>query len=119
LIFTPRYFTVEFHEITVVLILYIKVINFFLFEMKNARHFDAFRRSCHLTVQEYILSRSFCNNKQSAGLVTSLYNVTSSAKSFRVECLTTDRKSSTYKRNKRGPSTEPCGTPDLTGSQSE
>ena len=42
LIYTPRYLTIEFHEIKVVLILCIKVINF-LFEMKIAKHFYAFR----------------------------------------------------------------------------
>ena len=29
-------------------IMYIKVINFFLFEMKNTKHFKVFRWSCHL-----------------------------------------------------------------------
>ena len=61
----------------------------------------------------------FRSNKQSLELFTSLYYAMSSTNSFRVGLFTTNYKSSTYNRNNRVPNTEPCGTPDLTGSQSE
>ena len=44
-----------------------------MFEIKNAKHFDAFTHNCHLIVQEQILSRSFHSNKQSEELAISLH----------------------------------------------
>ena len=63
-----------------------------------------------------MLSRSCCSTEQSVGHLISRY---SAVNSFRVELLTTICRSSMNSRNRIGPSTEPCGTPDLTGSQSE
>ena len=104
--------TIEIHEIIVPLIAYILVRGFLLLKIGNASHLDAFRWSCYLVVQEEMFSRSCCSNEQSAEHVTSRYNATSSVNNFRVEFLVTLCKLSVYNRNRGGPSTDPCGTPD-------
>ena len=44
--------------------------------------------------------------------------IVSSAKSVMLLCIVSGI-SFMYKRNKQGPSTEPCGTPDITGHDSD
>ena len=49
---------------------------FLLLEISNTPHFDALWRSCHLVVQEEMLSRSCCSNEQSAEHLISQYIAT-------------------------------------------
>ena len=82
-------------------------------------HFEVLKCKSHLTLHEYRESISFCNNLQSDIFLLELKHLESSANSATVAFWTVLGMSFIYKRNKSGPNTEPCGTPDTAGSQSE
>ena len=56
--------------------------------MFRATHLPGFNRTCQATVHSDIQDRSSCNRSQSEASVTTLYIVTSSAKTFKVELVT-------------------------------
>ena len=65
-----------------------------------------------------MISRSFCKITVSLALLIIIYNSVSSAY-WGSEDLTKFGNSDVNKLNNTGPITEPCGTPDVTGTQSD
>ena len=65
-----------------------------------------------------ILSRSSCSSLQSSLEATTRYAIVSSAKSRTCDDSESGR-SLIKTRNKIGPRTDPCGTPDVTGADAE
>ena len=66
------------------------------------------------------MSRSFCRETWSSGLWISRYTRQSSAKRWHlVDGCRTDKRPLMYRRNRSGPSTVPCGTPEVTSELEE
>ena len=85
-----------------------------LFEMRRTSHLSGLNFISHFSSQSWSLFRSSCNAWVSAFVLIVLYNSESSANNLTVDWTQWGR-SLIYARNKRGPSTIPWGTPDVTG----
>ena len=81
--------------------------------------FTGLNVTSHFSAQRWILARSKFNCSAACmGSSTMKYKLVSSAKSLIDELMST-KMSIIYKRNRRGPRIEPCGTPALTEVQKE
>ena len=76
-------------------------------------HLSGWNFMSHFCSQSSNEVRSFCRMARSKSLLIGRSIAVSSAKSLVLEATVFGR-SFMYVRNKQGPSTEPCGTPDLT-----
>ena len=85
-----------------------------LFEMQMMLHFEGLNCICHLCCQISSLLRSTWRLSQSESSTTTLYERVSLANSLIVEVRLFGR-SLIYVRNNNRLSTDPCGTPAVTG----
>ena len=87
-----------------------------LFEMQMMLHLEGLNCICHSFCQISSLLRSSWRLSQSESSTTTPYKRVSSANSLTVEVRPFGR-SLMYVRNNSGPSTDPCGTPEVTGEE--
>lgn len=85
-----------------------------LFEMQMMLHFEGLNCICHSCCQISSLLTSSWRLSQSESSTTIPYKRVSSANSLTVEVRRFGR-SLMYVKNNNGPSTDPCGTPEVTG----
>src|SRR5215813_2466938 len=81
-------------------------------------HLSILKDIFHCLVHSLIKSRSFCKRLASSLPLTTLITFASSAKKLSLLSIVHPR-SLMYIRNRRGPSTDPCGTPLPTSVHSE
>ena len=89
-----------------------------LFEMQMMLHFEGLNCICHSWCQISSLLRPSWRLSQSEYSTTTPYKRVSSANSLPVEVRLFGR-SLMYVRNNNGPSTDPCGTPEVTGEEGD
>ena len=78
------------------------------------QHLSIFNFICQVLHHLMSESISLCSNTESCSDCIGRYNIQSSANNLIVQCDRQSGKSLMYVKNKSGPSTVPCGTPEVT-----
>ena len=117
-ILIPKYFAESVSFSLTQWSIYFYTVGFFLLVTLITSYLSGLNDINHSLSQFSSLVRSFCRTWQSVWFETVRYMIVSSAKSLILLCIVSGI-SFMYRRNRHCPNTEPCGTPDMTGHDSD